>query len=406
MPCGLATANHDISNHKLSAMALQRAARLWAIIAIAIALQLCSMATAAGPPSIPLAYCASANTGDLGPFESIYQSEGRCFGNCTDAGYALAIVQAHNCWCSNVVPASGSEKPLTDCHDTCPGYPDDFCGGSGTFGYLAIKGKTPSSTGVSSGDDTSSSTTAPPPSSTSSSTAKSTVTLPPPAPVIVVSTSSSASVASSTALLSQDTPPDTNTSPGVTSVQPIVQTVTVEGTVRTITATPSPTGTSPAAVGSPTVSTNHGLATGAAVGIAVGVIGAVAIIGIFFWMWWWKRKRQNGTAERPYGSPSIRGSSSGMMVSPKMAEVTETQFVGPDGRTGVANWDQNASAKRRSHLMPIDPRLDPFAKGIYANNQNKSHESVGSLQDNHDYSRRVHQPKRVLRAMNPDPDHD
>lgn len=62
------------------------------------------------------------------------------------------------------------------------------------------------------------------------------------------------------------------------------------------------------------------------------------------------------------------------------------------------------NSKRRSQLMPVDPRLDPFAKGIYARDQNKSHESISSLQDNQDYSRRIQDPPRVLRAVNPDPD--
>jgi hypothetical protein len=54
--------------------------------------------------------------------------------------------------------------------------------------------------------------------------------------------------------------------------------------------------------------------------------------------------------------------------------------------------------------MPVDPRLDPFAAGIYPGDQNRSRESFNSLQDNQDYSRRVHQAPRILRATNPDPD--
>jgi cell wall integrity and stress response component len=92
-----------------------------------------------------------------------------------------------------------------------------------------------------------------------------------------------------------------------------------------------------------------------------------------------------------------------MGTPPKLGEVSENRFVvDPDGRS--ANWDGTvSSAKRRSTLMPVDPRLDPFAKGIYSRSENKSHESVNSLQDNQDYSRRVHEPPRVLRATNPDP---
>ncbi len=45
--------------------------------------------------------------------------------------------------------------------------------------------------------------------------------------------------------------------------------------------------------------------------------------------------------------------------------------------------------------------MDPFKQGLYA--RNGSHESVNTLRDDHDYSRRIQQPK-VLRAMNPDPE--
>jgi hypothetical protein len=48
----------------------------------------------------------------------------------------------------------------------------------------------------------------------------------------------------------------------------------------------------------------------------------------------------------------------------------------------------------------MDPNTAP---GIYV--RNKSHESVHTLHDDQDYSRRVVQP-RVLRATNPDPDQD
>jgi hypothetical protein len=59
--------------------------------------------------------------------------------------------------------------------------------------------------------------------------------------------------------------------------------------------------------------------------------------------------------------------------------------------------------RRPSRLLPVDPRLDPFSVGIYT--RSKSHESINTLRDDHDYSRKVHQPK-VLRATNPDPDDD
>lgn len=79
---------------------------------------------------------------------SNYQSDGRCFGNCTDLKYALAIVQEKNCWCSNVIPNRADRKSLVDCQYPCPGYPSDYCGGDEAYGYMEVAGFTPTSTAV------------------------------------------------------------------------------------------------------------------------------------------------------------------------------------------------------------------------------------------------------------------
>jgi cell wall integrity and stress response component len=52
--------------------------------------------------------------------------------------------------------------------------------------------------------------------------------------------------------------------------------------------------------------------------------------------------------------------------------------------------------------MPVDPRLDPFAPVYQRGEGNVSRESVNTLRDDHDYSRRVHQKGPILRATNPD----
>jgi len=175
-----------------------------------------------------------------------------------------------------------------------------------------------------------------------------------------------------------------------------VETVTVDGSPRTVTLTPTPTGTNAAQLETPSTG-SKGLSTGTAVGIAFGVIGILVILGLAIFMLWMRRRRQRLEENHPPGTPSARGSSSGMMVSPKGAEVRESQImVGPDGRTVMV------MGSRRSTLMPVDPRLN--SERLL--DLNKSHDSIGSLQDNHDYSRRVHEPPKVLRATNPDPDID
>ena len=185
--------------------------------------------------------------------------------------------------------------------------------------------------------------------------------------------------------------------------QPTVQTVTVGGVIKTVTATPTPTpgGNPPAELA--TSPQNSGLSTGATVGIAIGVVGIVAVSAIFLFMYYLKRKRRE--AGDGLFTASRRGSSPRMLSTPKTGEVSENRFADVPNPGPV--WDVGAAnAKRRSQLMPIDPRLDPFAKGIYVRDQNKSHDSIGSLQDNQDYSRRIQDPPRVLRATNPDPDAD
>lgn len=173
---------------------------------------------------------------------------------------------------------------------------------------------------------------------------------------------------------------------------PFIQTVTVGGTVRTVTATPDSTASSdPALVATQT----PGLQSGAIAGIIVGVIAGLAVLAAFIWLLFMKRRRQNGEDAPGYGSPMRGGGSPGVLATPPTGEISGGGLVGADPQ-----------AKRRSHLMPVDPRLDPFAKGIYSADPNRSRESFTSLQDNQDYSRRVHDPPRVLRAVNPDPDDD
>jgi cell wall integrity and stress response component len=176
-------------------------------------------------------------------------------------------------------------------------------------------------------------------------------------------------------------------------------TVTVDGIIKTVTATPSPTGSSdPALLGN---TASQGLQTGAIVGIVIGVVGGLAVIAAFLWLWFSRRRRQNQDDAPSLGSPGKGSGSPGVMGTPKVGEVAENRYA------GAAAGPADTQYKRRSHLMPVDPRLDPFATGLYAGDQNRSRESFNSvLQDSQDYSRRIQPPQRVLRATNPDPDDD
>ncbi|KAH8884810.1 hypothetical protein GQ53DRAFT_379322 [Thozetella sp. PMI_491] len=321
-------------------------------------------------PSWPIAYCASINTSPNNGNYSDFQSEGLCHDFCHKDDYALAIVKANLCWCSNYVPETGEQVDTGKCNAKCPGYPTDVCGADKLYGYISLKAASGTTGGVAQSTDSSTSGIQSVPSTTSES---------------------SISPSSATSISSTPTP------------TPSIQTVTAGGTVKTVTIMPSATGADSASSANISATSGGGLSTGATVGIAVGVVGAVGIlVGCLVWMWC--RKRRQSADEGVFDSHSQRASSSGMTGTPKTAgAMSENRYMGgSDGQNGAEGWE---NGKRRSTLMPVDPRLDPYARAMY-NGQNKSHESVNSLQDNQDYSRRVHQPSRVLRATNPDPTDD
>lgn len=129
-----------------------------------------------------------------------------------------------------------------------------------------------------------------------------------------------------------------------------------------------------------------GLKTGAIVGIVVGIVSGVLALAALIMFFYFRRKKQQQQQEAFQDDPSVRGSSSGMMGSgrPEMSRAP-----GSPGSTG-----------NRSSTLQIDPRMDPFQQSLYA--RNGSRESMNTLRDDHDYSRRIQQPK-ILRATNPDP---
>ncbi|KAH8198763.1 hypothetical protein TruAng_007083 [Truncatella angustata] len=314
-------------------------------------LGLLSLASAVSAASIDMTYCASLLTTSSSANSSNFQSDGLCYNFC-NGDYAFAIVQEKNCWCSDYAPDTGDRVDTSECNIDCPGYPDDTCGGSGLYGYMQL-GK--AAAGTSGG---SKSTTAAATSTTQDSTG-------------------------TTVGKATSTTPSTTASPST-----YVSTITQGGSVQLQTVTVMPTAAYTSDSSTANVSSGQkGLSTGAAVGIAVGVLGFVVLgiaVGFFFWL---RRKRRN---QLPEGSMlehqnSFRGSSAGMMGTPR----TEMASV----------WESEAQSvgRRSSRLMPHDPRMDPYAANIYGRFDNKSRESINTLRDDQDYSR------RVLRTTNPDP---
>jgi cell wall integrity and stress response component len=145
---------------------------------------------------------------------------------------------------------------------------------------------------------------------------------------------------------------------------------------------------------------SKGLNAGQAVGLTIGLVIVIAIIGavIFFII----RRRRDASNER--FDEVVRGdSSSGQLPNRQMSE-NSRYMLGTDGRQVVEGWEPEPEVpgKRRSRLMPVDPRLDPFAPVYQRGDGRISRESIATVRDDHDYSRRIHSGGRILRATNPD----
>ncbi|KAL0933291.1 uncharacterized protein CTRU02_212254 [Colletotrichum truncatum] len=318
------------------------------------------------PRQVQQTLCSNQNTASTNANLSIWQTGGLCSDFCREKNAAFAVVQWQSCWCSDVAPASSSQAEISDkCNDICPGYDIERCGSRPNwYGYIQLA-KTPTSTAGGGSD-----TTTKAPSTTSTAPQE-------------TSTSSSKTTTSSTI--------STTSKPGTT-----IKTVTADGTVKTVTVTPTATGADGATGASELTPSSrpsgNGMSTGAVVGVVVGVIAAVvafAGLGLFLFF---RRRKQNQQKDM-VDTPSHRGSSSGHASSPRNLEMVVTVDGG--------RWDADATSDhRRSRLMAHDPRMEPLGRGLYMNN--KSAESINTLRDDQDYSRKVHKP--VLRATNPDPD--
>ncbi|PQK08942.1 hypothetical protein BB8028_0001g10140 [Beauveria bassiana] len=319
--------------------------------------------------------CADYNTASGSSNTSNLQSNGLCSDYCRGS-YVYAITSHENCWCSNYEPAKGNVLDNKDCNFPCLGYPFEFCGGKNkdTFGYLSL-GPQPSGTKGSS-DSGSSSSTSSSSSSPSSSSSSSTSSKP--------ESTSSSSTSSSTSL-TQSSSSSTSASSSVTS------TVTVGGKVTTIIVMPTSVGdSSQENRPSPTSSSSSsGIAGGAIAGIVIGSIAAIALVGVLIWFLLRRRNQTTDNGEFR-DDPSVRGSSRGRLGSHQQ----DLSIAGSAASPG--------SAGHRNSMLQADPRMDPFKQGLYSR-QNGSAESINTLRDDHDYMRRIQQPK-VLRATNPDPD--
>lgn len=168
-----------------------------------------------------------------------------------------------------------------------------------------------------------------------------------------------------------------------------VSTVSTPDGIRTVTVTPTADDGSQGGAGEDS-GKKKGPSSGAIAGIVIGVVLGIAVVVAIGWFII-RRRRANEQGGGPFEARSSHSSAFAGWGS------DAREKDAPSGSSGVMTGGAGAAGDRNSRLMPVDPRMDPFT---YA--RTKSRESINTLHDDQDYSRRVHQP-RVLRATNPDP---
>ncbi|KAJ3522413.1 hypothetical protein NM208_g12870 [Fusarium decemcellulare] len=367
--------------------------------------------------ALDIEYCASFNTGSTPRNSSIYQTNGLCHDFCID-DYAFAITQDKLCWCSNYVPSKSTQEDTSKCDIPCPAWPSENCGGDGLYGYVSLGNILPSGTQGPSASSTkcpaivyipsffalirlvrhhglTGKTQAKPTVAISkvTETVQNTVTVEP------TSESSSSEEPESSTTEEEETSTSTeeeSSSTTTTEADPttsLVQTVTAGGTIKTVTIAPTQqtADTSSASDNTGETSKKSGLSTGEVVGVVVGVIAGVIGTAAILLFFWFRRKKERNEQEAFHDDPSIRDSSSGIAQRPDMS------------MAGGSPVSAAAGASNRDSALQIDPRMDPFKQGLYV--RSASHESINTLRDDHDYSRKIQAPK-VLRATNPDPVHE
>ncbi|KAK7538540.1 uncharacterized protein J3D65DRAFT_552307 [Phyllosticta citribraziliensis] len=320
-------------------------------------------------------YCSGQNTG-ASNFQDTYtfQSNGHCYNECKE-NFAFAIVQGKNCWCSNYAPSD--QKDTTKCDTTCPGYGYESCGNSddNLYGYIRadtpISGTAAASTAAKTSAQSSASTSS---AATAESSAKSESTL-------------STSIKSSSA---------------VTSVTVVTQGGNV--ITQTVTSVPGANSTSADSRDSRPASRNSvsgGQIAGAVVG---GLAGVALIVGIATWILLRRRNAQNagrdenGDANHPPQRNVSTLSRTGLLKSAERDYSTtlppiNTRHSSNDPSGTETMTPMSERDRRNSRPVFQDPRLNPYP---YHVDNNNSHASIVSIEDNRDYT-------RTLNVRNPDP---
>ncbi|EUC38288.1 hypothetical protein COCVIDRAFT_22588 [Bipolaris victoriae FI3] len=366
----------------------------------------------AGASDWTYSYCSSLNTGEQNTaYTWPYQSNGNCTNHCKEEGgsWAFAVIKYTDCWCSNYVP--GDTASSSDCLEDCPGFPDEKCGSKDKDLYIYVQmdgqpsgtkgGSQPSSTAAApskqsqqpqSQPQSQQPTYAPPPAQVVTS-----IVTQKPETVFSTVTAEPDSTSSSSSSSTDTKKPSSTQAPSRTQEPVTVPTlVTESGNVITRTVVITPSATAPANNDSKD-SPNVGAIAG---GVAGGIIGLLAIIGIVFFVLWKRRRQQR---EEQEGGGGIQRNVSTMSRAGLLggrAEKSPTPLTTTFGSQRSRSNEESItpitpSTRRLSQPILVDSRLNPTAVLTF-HGANTSRESLGSIDDSRDYGRQ-------LNVRNPDP---
>merc|ERR1711977_692302 len=261
-------------------------------------------------------------------------------------------VQWQTCWCTDYAPSSSTSGCTLD----CPGWQEEKCGNTdpSLYGYISLPASVSGTRG--------------PSAATSSSANQATVTS---SALSTTSTREATTSTSSSNTASTTTTRRSSTTSSTSSTwtpTPVTSLETITGQVRTVTVTPTvPPNAQATNELTPANKGGGGLGTGGAVGLTVGLVALIAAAVFFFLR---KRRRDQEAAD----NLSRRGSSAGFGAAavPSRTMSENSRYVlGTDGRRVVETWEPGETAEvRRSRLIPVDQRLDPFSP-VYQRGDNK-----------------------------------
>lgn len=321
--------------------------------------------------------CYTDNDGTLASVY-LYQSSGYCAANCTDSHYFY--IQGKSCYCTDSSPSSTA----SNCDTPCPGFGTVMCGGDGSYSYwenLLYTGSDSSSSSSASSAESSTS------QSSSSTQTSSSLTSSTKTSSSTTTTTSSTSSSSSSSTSSDDDTTTTSDSPSSTTLVPSVVTISGKETIyvtQSTSTSSSKSATEAAASSTPTGSSatqnkdtdsSSGIGGGAIAGIVIGVLAALAIVALLFFLW---RRRDNRNAYTGARSPSGFSDPFGVRNGPDDKTSMSSLGMGP------ASNIQNAAfgLQPPETFMAVDQRLNPVMLG-------ERRLSEGSIADERDYSRKI-----------------